>query len=500
MVRNPYFKVLLLSVLMAFIPTVLSHGEQVSLSDDTATCIECHSIINPGIVADWRKGLHAAMTPGQALKKTGLDRLVSSRGIPDEIKDCVVGCAECHSLNPEKHKDTFEHNGYRIHTVVTPADCSICHGDEVRQYSDNLMSHAYGNLQGNSLYRSLVDSINGKMSIKDMKVSSMPSDAETDADSCLHCHGTEVKVKETRTIDTDYGEMTLPVLAGWPNNGVGRINPDGTIGACTSCHTRHQFSIETARKPATCSECHKGPDVPAYGVYAVSKHGNIYSSKEGEWNFKTVPWTVGRDFTAPTCAACHVSLIASEDGKVISERTHSMNNRLALRIFGLIYAHSYPKSPDTSIIKNNSGLSLPTELTGGEADNFLINGAEKDKRLAEMKNVCLACHSRGWTDGHFDRLDNTIKYSNDMTLTATNIVISAWEKDLVKGPGRNDSPFNDVIEKKWVEQWLFYANSTRFASAMGGADYGAFNNGRFYMSKNISEMLEWIELKQKTEK
>jgi hypothetical protein len=362
------------------------------------------------------------------------------------------------------------------------------------------MSHAYGNLQGNSLYRSLVDSINGIMSIEDAGLISKPSDADTDADSCLFCHGTEVKVKETRTVDTDYGEMSLPVLSGWPNAGVGRINPDGTMGSCTSCHTRHQFSIETARKPATCSECHKGPDVPAYGVYSVSKHGNIYSAKEGEWNFKNVPWTAGKDFTAPTCAACHVSLIVSEDGKVISERTHSMNNRLALRIFGLVYAHSHPKSSDTSVIKNNAGLPLPTELTGEEAGNFLISSAEKDKRLTEMKKVCLSCHSQGWVDGHFDRFNNTVENSNDMTLAATKILISAWEKGLAKGPDKNDSPFNEVIERKWVEQWLFYANSTRFASAMGGADYGVFNNGRFYMSKNIREMIEWMELRQKAEK
>jgi hydroxylamine dehydrogenase len=307
-------------------------------------------------------------------------------------------------------------------------------------------------------------------------------------------------VKETRTIDTDYGEMTLPVLTGWPNNGVGRINPDGTTGACTACHSRHEFSIETARKPVTCSECHKGPDVPAYGVYSVSKHGNIYSSREGEWNFKNVPWTVGRDFTAPTCATCHISLITSEDGKVISERTHSMNNRLALRIFGLIYAHAHPRSPDTTVIKNRAGLPLPTELTGGEAETFLIDKTEKDKRLNEMKKVCLSCHSQGWTEGHFDRFYNTVKSSNEMTLSATKILISAWEQGLAKGPAQNDSIFNENIEKKWIEQWLFYSNSTRFASAMGGADYGVFSNGRFYMSKNISEMLEWMKLQRKTQK
>jgi hydroxylamine dehydrogenase len=48
-----------------------------------------------------------------------------------------------------------------------------------------------------------------------------------------------------------------------------------------------------------------------------------------------------------------------------------------------------------------------------------------------------------------------------------------------------------------VEQWLFYANSTRLASAMAGADYGVFANGRWYLSKNIRTMLDWARFLQR---
>jgi hypothetical protein len=30
---------------------------------------------------------------------------------------------------------------------------------------------------------------------------------------------------------------------------------------------------------------------------------------------------------------------------------------------------------------------------------------------------------------------------------------------------------------------------------MAGADYGVFANGRWYMSKNIQEMMDWLEFK-----
>ncbi len=88
--------------------------------------------------------------------------------------------------------------------------------------------------------------------------------------------------------------MNFPVIDGWPNQGVGRVDLDGTRGSCSACHTRHTFSIEIARKPYTCKECHVGPDVPVYKVYSASKHGNIYHSKKQDWDFSAVPWTVGR--------------------------------------------------------------------------------------------------------------------------------------------------------------------------------------------------------------
>ena len=328
-------------------------------------------------------------TPAQGLKKPDLEKRISANNIPQEFMDNSVGCAECHTLKPDTHEDSFDHNGYEVHTVVTPEDCAVCHFEERDQYKGNIMSHAYGNLQNNLVYRSLVDSINGTITFEEMKLAHEKPSAETDADSCFYCHGTVVKVEGTETRDTDEGEMEFPRLTGWPNQGVGRINPDGSMGSCSACHTRHQFSIRTARSPYTCAECHKGPDVPAYQVYTVSKHGNIFSSENKSWDFENVPWRVGKDFTSPTCASCHVSLMVSEDGTVISERSHRMMDRLEWRIFGLPYAHPQPRSPDTAIIRNKAGLPLPTELTGEPVTGFLIDIKEQAVRKENMKKVCL---------------------------------------------------------------------------------------------------------------
>ncbi|MCU0821607.1 MAG: hydroxylamine oxidase [Spirochaetes bacterium] len=472
------------------------YAEQSPISGDTRTCIDCHSSLHPGIVKDWENGLHSKNSFNSAKLKDQLSRRVSSENVPDNLSSSAVGCAECHTMNPEKHKDTFEHNGFNVHIVVTPQDCAVCHGEEVKQYGKNTMSEAYANLVNNPLYMDLADSINGIQFFSNDIIKLNKSDELTGDSACLDCHGTDVKVTGSVKKTTEMGELAFPVLSGWPNQGVGRINPDGSKGSCASCHTRHSFSSEIARKPYTCAECHKGMDVPAYKVYSVSKHGNIFSSEEKKWDFKAYPWTIGKDFIAPTCAACHMSLVVNTDGKTLAERTHQVSDRLSWRIFGLIYAHPNPKSPDTSIIRNSAGLPLPTELTGEPAAKYLIDSAEQGRRRAVMKNICSGCHSGQWVDGHFNRYENAIKTTNEMTLTSTKILLSAWENGAARGPADKDSIFNEYIEKLWVEGWLFFANSVRFSAAMAGSDYGVFENGRWYLSKNIQAMYDLLNLKK----
>ena len=84
-------------------------------------------------------------------------------------------------------------------------------------------------------------------------------DARSGYEARLDCHGTKINVTGTKTKNTLYGELEFPVLDGRSNQDVGRVNPDESLGSCTSCHTRHEFSIETARKPYTCAEVPKFP-------------------------------------------------------------------------------------------------------------------------------------------------------------------------------------------------------------------------------------------------
>jgi len=251
-------------ILVSVFGTGTARSAEVEISEATAECIDCHAIVHPGIVNDWQNSLHAKITPKEALAVKGVARKVSSKTVPESLQNVVVGCAECHALRPEMHADTFDHNTYRIHVVVSPRDCSTCHAQETEQYSRNIMAHAYDNLAANPLYQKLECSISGSKKINEGKIACEAANAATQAETCYYCHGTKLKVIGSETRDTEAaGELEFPVIEGWPNQGVGRVNLDGSLGSCAACHTRHAFSIEMARKPYTCKECHVGPDVPA---------------------------------------------------------------------------------------------------------------------------------------------------------------------------------------------------------------------------------------------
>jgi hydroxylamine dehydrogenase len=467
------------------------------LSPSTQACIACHTLYTPGIVRDWLSSRHAKTIPADALKKPAIERRISADALPEDLSGYAVGCYECHSRNPEKHKDNFEHMGFMINVVVSPGDCKTCHPVEVMQFSGSKKAHANKNLMANPLYHALVNAITGlKKPASGSIVTEEPSE-KTLHESCLGCHGTTVEVKGMKRITVASGEITVPDLTNWPNQGVGRENPDNSTGACTACHPRHGFSIEVARQPYTCAQCHLEPDVPAWDVYKESKHGNIFFSKEREWDLNAVPWTVGRDFKAPTCAVCHNSLIVSPSGAVIAERTHNFGARLWVRLFGLIYSHAQPRSGDTTVIRNKDGLPLPTAFTGASASEFLIDRQEQEKRLSAMKTLCNGCHGTDWINGHFAKLASSIEETDAMTRTATSLMLEAWNRGLED----KSNPFDESIEQRWMKQWLFYANSVRYASAMTGApDYTAFKNGWWEMTNNLVEMKEMIDLKASVKK
>ena len=154
--------------LFLWLPNVAAAAD-VPVSDATSECLECHSTVHPGIVESWQKSRHAQVMSQTAMAVKGLARKVSSKQVPEDLLTVVVGCAECHTQRSKAHADTFEHNGYDVHVVVSPKDCATCHAQEADQYSKNIMAHAFNNLAANPVYQLLQNSILGTTEPADEK-------------------------------------------------------------------------------------------------------------------------------------------------------------------------------------------------------------------------------------------------------------------------------------------------------------------------------------------
>jgi hypothetical protein len=95
-------------------------------------------------------------------------------------------------------------------------------------------------------------------------------------------------------------------------------------------------------------------------------------------------------------------------------------------------------------------------------------------------------------------MENTILTTNAETQTATKLMGNIWRLGYAQGLEKKSNPFDEAIERRWTDIWLFYGNAVRFASAMGcGGDYGVFADGRYQLSQSLMELNDWLYLRNK---
>ena len=190
-----------------------------SLSEESRECIRCHKVEDTAIYQQWGGSKHFRAN---------------------------VGCFECHAAQ-EGDPDAFKHEGQLIATIVSPKDCAKCHEHEATEFAHS--HHSKGGRILGSLDNVLAEVVEGNMG---MQTQAFPDGVAASAVSgCWQCHGTEVKVLGNGKLDP----------ATWPNTGIGRINPDGSEGSCSACHSRHQFSAEQARHPGQLRQVPHGPRI-----------------------------------------------------------------------------------------------------------------------------------------------------------------------------------------------------------------------------------------------
>jgi hydroxylamine dehydrogenase len=339
-------------------------------------CMTCHKEKSPGLYRQWKMSNHAMHN---------------------------VTCLDCHKA-AKGESDGFMHEGALIATLVTPKDCGICHAKEASQVDAS--HHATAGL--------ILDS-------NDAYLPHAAGGAPASIMGCESCHGSKVEI--------DPNSPNKLSMKSWPNSGIGRLNPDGSKGACTACHTRHSFSKAQARRPEACSKCHLGPDHPQKEIYEESKHGNAFYTHVEDMNLDADRWIVGVDYyEAPTCATCHMS--ATQTQPV----SHDVGQRLSWNL----------RAPVSKKMEN------------------------WEQKRANMADVCQNCHGSQFAKGHYYQLDALVALYNDkFGIPAKQVMDLIKKKDLLEHP----AAFSNEIEWEYWELWHHEGRRARHGAAMFGPDY-----------------------------
>ena len=224
---------------------------------------------------------------------------------------------------------------------------------------------------------------------------------------------------------------------------VGKPNPDGTIGNCTACHTRHTSSVAIARLPTTCGQCHLGPDHSQIEIYEESKHGVMFAAQEKLLNLNVDPKNLTtRDMFVPTCATCHMSGI---NGLGV---THDPSERLSYYLANAVTE----KRPNYAAAQ------------------------------AKMKQVCAQCHTATVIDPVYERAEKVVLATNQKVSAAKELMDSLRKDGTLSGP-----PFSQEIDFVYFDFWHYDGRTAKHAAFMGGADFVQWH-GNYPMLRKTAEL------------
>ena len=366
-------------------------------SKESQACIKCHQEqATPLVVQQWASSKHSG---------------------------AGIGCFECHQAGKDR-PDSFEHYNFRISVIVSPKVCGTCHAKETDEFENS--HHALAGQILGSLDNVLGDIIEGPQAA---------------ASGCAKCHGSVIKVLKDGKLDP----------ATWPNEGIGRINPDGSKGSCSICHSRHTFSLAIARQPESCGYCHLGPDHPHEEIYTESKHGVTYRSLIGQMNLNADKWVLGKDYNvAPTCNTCHTGATTK------LPVTHDVGARLS--------------------------WNLRPEIA--------IRQKDWEKKRADMKSVCLHCHGTSWVDNFYTQFDGVVNLGNDKFFGPAKEIMGK----LSKAGKLSTTPFDTKIKWTYFELWHHQGRRARMGASMNGPDYvqwhGFYDVAKIFYTEFIPEAEE----------
>jgi hydroxylamine dehydrogenase len=363
-----------------------------ALADSSDSCVACHRNATAGIVHQY-----------------GSSTMASAK----------VTCRDCHEVKTG-YPGSEEHEGSNILKTPTTAICQRCHQAEVAQFNQSRHSlPAYVAVTGSkeltpalmAAYQAIPEGSFAPDKARNVLAAMEGKDVTRFA--CDTCHS------------------------------VGKPAEDGSVGRCQSCHIRHEFNLEQARKPETCNYCHIGPDHPQWEIYQESPHGIAYATRGDTWNWNAETGTLtSKDFPAPTCSTCHFSGFGG------TATTHDAGDRLSWYLFASV-----------------------SERRPAWQDN-----------KARMVSVCYECHNKNFIDNFYNDADKLTNQVNTWVKESNDVMQPLKDKGLITA-----TQFDEPIEYEAYELWHHWGRTAKFGAWMQGPDYTQWH-GAYEVIKALSTL------------
>lgn len=357
----------------SFRPKVENSQPSVTLARSVGKCAECHRRETAAVVHEFDLSKHA------------------EKGIT---------CLDCH--HPVKGQKGVDHRGFEIAEHLTAANCAECHKTEYEQYARSRhAAPAWAAVAGQNEFTpeqvAAAEKFHPGAVKRDPNALAMTEGPAAINKGCYKCHE------------------------------VGRPNADGSIGTCTACHARHSSSVELARTPETCGQCHMGPDHSQIEIYHESKHGVLFNAQRAHFNLQAEPAKLSTaDMPVPTCATCHMSGIDNLNV------THDTTQRLSKFLFAAVTT------------------DRPAAAQGE----------------VNMQETCLKCHTKPTVDKFYNEAATVVQSTNKI-ITEADAIMKGLQAEGLLTP----TPFDEPIEYEYFDMWHYFGRTAKHGAYMGGADF-----------------------------
>jgi hydroxylamine dehydrogenase len=369
------------------------------LANNTDECVTCHRTATPGIVEQFG---HSSMAAAE------------------------VTCRNCHEVDAN-YPGAVEHEGVYVLASPTTHRCEQCHESEVAEFYQSRHSlPAYVAVAGS----------------KDLSPNLLAMYQAIP-------EGTYAPDKARNAIAVLEGPDITP-FACENCHSIGVPAADESVGRCQKCHIRHEFSLEQARKPETCNNCHIGPDHPQWEIYQESAHGIMYATMGSNWNWDADAGSLTvNDFPAPTCALCHMS------GFGATGTTHDVGDRLSWYLFSSI-SQQRPNWQDNRTV---------------------------------MQSICYECHNQNFVQNFYTGADTATQQVNSWVQESVDLVTPLQSQGII-----NTADFSEPIDFTYFDLWHYWGRTTKFGTWMVGPDYTQWH-GAYPLQETLADLKEMVNTK-----